>query len=82
MNTLRMLIAYPTRLGPVFIAQSQDGRFHPVWKDQSLGSYPSAVAAIDDVAGGHTWSPSDGTDLGELGISADIGAWQPAGDFM
>lgn len=37
---------------------------------------------IDDVAGGHTFTPSDGTDLGEMGISRDIGDWLPAGDLM
>lgn len=81
MTSFRMLIAHQTRLGPVFIAQSQDGRFHPVWKGQDLGSYPSAIAAIDDVAGGHTFTPSDGVDLGSLGISGDVGDWLPAGDF-
>lgn len=77
----RLLIAHPTPRGPVFIAIGDDGRYHPVWKHQDLGSYPSAAAAVDDVAGGHTFSPSDGTDLGALGISSDIGDWQPAGDF-
>lgn len=78
----RLLVGFLTRKGPVFIAQSTDGRFHPIWQDESLGSYPSAVAAIDDVAGGHTFTPSDGTDLGEMGISRDIGDWLPAGDLM
>lgn len=78
----RLLIGYPTRKGPVFIAQSSDGRFHPVWNGESLGSYHSAVAAIDDVAGGHTFSPSDGTDLDELDISSDPGDRRPAAELQ
>lgn len=78
---LQLLIGHATRKGPIFIARSSDGRFHPVWKSESLGSYPSAAAAVDDVAGGHTYTPSDGTDLGALGISSDPGDWQPAGDL-
>lgn len=78
----RLLIGHPTRKGPVFIAQSSDGRFHPMWKGESLGSYHSAMAAIDDVAGGHTFSPSDGTDLGTLGISSDPGDWRPAAELQ
>jgi len=81
MANIRLLIAHPTQKGPVFIGISSDGRYHPMWKSEDLGSYPSAVAAADDVAGGHTFTPSDGTDLGSLGISSDVADWLPAGDF-
>lgn len=76
----RLLLGHPTQRGPVFIAQGPDGRFHVWWKGDSLGAYASVVAAIDDVAGGHTYSPPDGTDFSALGISADVGDWLPAGD--
>lgn len=79
---MQLLMTHQTAQGPVFIGHTSDGRFHPVWKGQSLGSYQSAIAAIDDVAGGHTFSPSDGTDLGELDISRDIGNWLPADSAM
>lgn len=79
---MKLLLGFKTARGPVFIAQSRDGRFHPIWAGESLGSYPSAVGAIDDVAGGHTYSPSDGTDLDSLEISGDIGDWEPAANFM
>ena len=73
---MRLILAHRTRLGPlVYIEQSDDGRFHVIWKDERLGSYHSARAAIDDAAGGHTHAPSDGTDLGKLGLSHDIGDW-------
>lgn len=79
---MQYILGFKTRLGPVFIGQTPDGRYHPVWKGQSLGAYPSAVAAIDDVARGHTYSPSDGTELAELEISPDIGWWLPAEALM
>lgn len=79
--TIKLLIGHDTRLGPVFIGQHSDGRFHVIWKSDSLGSYGDVVAAVADAAGGHTFSPSDGAELGELGISGDVGDWVPAGDL-
>lgn len=78
---MKLVLGHDTPKGPVFIGQSRDGRYHPVWREQSLGSYRDIVGAIDDVAGGHTFSPSDGTDMSALGISRDIGDWQPAANF-
>lgn len=75
---MKPVLHYPTNHGTAVIARSRDGRFHAVWKDEDLGSYSSAVAAVDDMAGGHTFSPSDGTDLGAIGISRDTGDWLPA----
>lgn len=54
-----------------------NGRWLVVYDEENLGSYHSAVAAADDVAGGHTYSPSNGVDLGELAIPYDIGEWTP-----
>lgn len=78
---MKLILGFKTRLGPAFIGRGPDGRFHAIWKGQSLGSYPNAVQAIDDMAGGHTYTPSDGTDLSALGISSDIGDWVPAGEL-
>lgn len=82
MAHITLLWGHQTRKGPVFIGQTPDGRFHAVWGDESLGSYHSVVAAIDDVAGGHTFPPSDGTDLGALGISDNPGDWVRASSLM
>jgi hypothetical protein len=71
------MFRFPTSAGHVVIAMSApDRRFHVLWKEDSLGSYPTAAAAADDAAGGHTFTPSDGTDLGELGISPGLGVWE------
>lgn len=79
---MKLLLGFMTSKGPVFVGQDARGRFHPIWRDESLGSYVNAAAAIDDVAGGHTFSPSDGTDLCSLGISADPSDWVPAKSLM
>lgn len=79
---MQLVYGHPTRLGPVFIGLDANGRWHPIWKGDSLGSYINAVQAIDDVAGGHTFSPSDGVDTSTLGISSDIGDWLPAKSLM
>ncbi len=80
--TITLLYGHPTAKGPVFIGQGSDGRYHPLWKGESLGPYPSATAAIDDVSGGHTYTPSDGCDMGSLGLSSDIADWLPAKDVV
>jgi hypothetical protein len=63
-------------VGPFYIAQSQDGRFHPVFRDEDLGSYHSPASAADDLAGGHTFSVPGGYDTSDLGIPYDIGEWE------
>lgn len=79
---MKLIYGHKTPAGPVFIGQSPDGRFHPIWEDESLGSYHSAIAAMEDLSGGHTFTPSDGTDMGALGISADPGDWVAARSLM
>lgn len=65
-----------TRVGRFFISVSDDGRFHPVFNDESLGSYNSAAGAADDLAGGHTFSVQGVKDTAALGIPADLGEWE------
>lgn len=47
-----------------------------MFNEEHLGSYHSPEAAADDVSGGHTFSPSNGVDLGELEIPYDLGEWK------
>jgi hypothetical protein len=72
---MRLLYVFNTRVGPFYIGQ-QDGRFHPIYDDESLGSYAHAWQAADDLAGGHTFSVGSGIDTARLGISANIGDWE------
>lgn len=67
---------YPTPYGPVTLSPEANGRYKVLYKEENLGSYPSAAAAADDVAGGHTYSPADGVDFSDLNISADLGDWE------
>jgi hypothetical protein len=76
---LKKIYAWPTRIGHFYIAQSADGRFHPVYNDESLGGYQTAQQAAEDLAGGHTFSVSSGIDTADLDIPADITEWERIG---
>jgi len=67
---MRLLYVFRTRVGPFHIGE-QDGRFHPMYDDESLGSYAHAWQAAEDLAGGHTFSIGSGTDTARLGIPAE-----------
>lgn len=66
---------YHTNQGTVGILPEPEGRWKVLFDEENLGSYHSPEAAADDVSGGHTFSPSNGVDLGELGIPGDLGEW-------
>jgi hypothetical protein len=72
---LKKIYYWSTRIGRFYIAQSNDGRFHPVYDDESLGSYATAQQAAEDLAGGHTFSISSGIDTADLGIPDQISDW-------
>ena len=72
---MRKLYVWQTHVGPFYIAEIH-GRFHPVFGEESLGSYHSAASAADDLAGGHTFSLAGGIDTADLGIPSDIAEWQ------
>jgi len=72
---MRLLYVYHTRIGPFYIGE-QNGRFHPIYDDDSLGSYASDWQAAEDLAGGHTFSISSGIDTSTLGIPEHLGAWE------
>lgn len=67
--------AYETRVGVFTIQQSSDGRWHPCFKGESLGSYHDARMALDDLVGGHTFSPGRGIDTSRLGLPDELPEW-------
>jgi hypothetical protein len=71
---MRKLYVYETSAGAFYIAE-HNGNFHPVFQEQSLGSYATAQQAAEDLAGGHTFSLPGGIDLSELGVPEDLGDW-------
>jgi hypothetical protein len=72
---MKRLYCWPTRIGAFYIAEHA-GRFHPVFEDESLGSYARPEQAAEDLAGGHTFSISSGVDTATLGIPADLLDWR------
>lgn len=72
---LAILYSHRTSLGTFHIAQSDDGRFHPLFNGESLGSYATPEMAVDDLAGGHTFSATGVDDTSTLGIPYDLSEW-------
>jgi hypothetical protein len=71
---MRKLYVYETPAGAFYIAE-QNGRFHPVFQEQSLGSYATAQQAAEDLAGGHTFSLPGGIDPSDLGVPEELEDW-------
>lgn len=65
---------YETRKGAIYILATKRG-FDVIFGGETLGNYRSPEGAANDVAGGHTLSPSSGVDLGLLMIPYDIAEW-------
>ncbi|MDP3340314.1 hypothetical protein [Frigidibacter sp.] len=67
---------FPTVHGIISLLPEPGGRYKVMFKEDNLGSYHSAQAAAEDVAGGHVLSPISGVELNELGIPHDLEGWQ------
>lgn len=72
---MRPILFFETRVGKFCISVSEDGRFHLVFDNESLGSYNYAAAAAADLAGGHTFSANGVSDTAVLGIPIDVHEW-------
>jgi hypothetical protein len=72
---MRNIYVHQTSVGPFYIAEHQ-GRFHPVFGEENLGSYATAQQAAEDLAGGHTSSISGGIDPATLGIPEELERWE------
>jgi hypothetical protein len=64
---------FPTKVGTFFI-RPKDGRFAAMFGDEALGSYHRPAQAAEELAGGHTFTPSCG-DTARLRISAELEDW-------
>lgn len=78
---MRAILKHKTRVGTFYIAQSVDGRYHPVFDEESLGSYRSIAHAIDDLVSDATGSilhpvTSELLDTSALGLSDDPSEWE------
>ena len=72
---MKKLYACKTKVGEFYIAEN-NGRFHPVFRDESLGSYATAQQAVDDLTGGHTFTAPGGVDTASLGIPEELSEWE------
>ena len=77
---MKLILSFNTRVGTFYIGQSDDGRFHPIYDDESLGSYSDILQAIDDLVNDATFSVSDQRngktlDTSKLGIPEDPKDW-------
>ena len=66
---MKLLLEYSTSAGTFYIGQSEDGRYHPIFDDESLGSYAQAWQATEDLALGVTFSVLHPETLDLLGTS-------------
>ena len=78
---MKILLKYETKVGTFYIGQSSDGRFHPIFDDEYLGSYAHIFQATEDLSMdvvGSVMHPETGEllDLTELGIPEDPGEWE------
>jgi hypothetical protein len=73
---MKPIYKWDTKIGTFYICQSSDGRFHPVFENDSLGSYSQAWQASEDLAGGHTFTISSGKDTSELEIPEHTNDWE------
>jgi hypothetical protein len=77
---MKLLLSYNTKAGTFYIGQSDDGRFHPIYNDKSLGSYAYARQATEDLATNSTFSVLHSVtgkvlDTSQLGIPEDPSEW-------
>lgn len=77
---MQLLMTINTKVGPFYIGQSNDGRFHPIFNDESLGSYAQIWQATEDLANDATFSVLHPTtasllDTSKLGIPEDPNEW-------
>jgi hypothetical protein len=71
---MRKLYVHKTKVGAFYIAE-QDGRFHPLFREESLGSYATSQQAVDDLTGGHMLRLPDGLDATSLGLPHHLQEW-------
>ena len=72
---MRKLFVHKTVIGSFYIAE-QDGRFHPLFRDENLGNYAtSQEEAVDDLTRGHLLNSVAGVDTASLAIPNRLQGW-------
>ena len=78
---MRLILQYKTNVGTFYIGQSDDGRFHPIFNNESLGSYDKIWQATEDLAIGTTLSvlhpeTNEFIDTSEIDIPYEPSEWE------
>jgi len=66
---------YEARLASFGILPHGNGRWQIWFNDESLGSYHSPVAALDDLVGGYCISNSQDLDFARMGLPSELSEW-------
>ncbi len=69
-----MRYSWQSRAG-AFLIEKRQGRWHPIFDGESLGSYATPQQALDDLCGGHVFSIPGGIDPAKLGLPDDLAEW-------
>jgi len=82
---MKLILQFSTTAGTFYIGQSSDGRYHPIYNDESLGSYAHAWQATEDLAMNATFSASHAQtrkllDTSKLGIPESPHDWSKLSD--
>ena len=72
---MEIMLTQKTAGGCVDIGKAPDGRFHVLWRGESLGSADSIPGAMGRASRGPLKKPTDGTDVTTLGVSRHGGDW-------
>ena len=71
---MRKLYVHKTAVGAFYIAE-QDGRFHPLFRDENLGSYATTQLAVDNLTAGRNLTSLGGLDTATLAIPNRVQEW-------
>jgi hypothetical protein len=75
-QAMKLLYKWDTRVGTFYIGQSADGRYHPIFGGDDLGSYEHPWQATEDLACGHKRSVVGIDDTSALGIPEHHSKWE------
>lgn len=77
---MRKQYSHETKAGTFYIGEV-DGRTHVMFNEVSLGKYPSAKNAAENIAGGYAFSPPAGLDTSKLGLPRSLNEWHRLDDL-
>lgn len=80
---MRILIEHPTIVGIFSICQSSDRKYHPIFDDESLGTYNSVQDAVDGLLANDTLDlkhpeTDEKLSINDLDIATDYLEWNSA----